>query len=531
MKRRNFIKLGSAASVASIINGLPVKAFADSPMLNMLAKQTASNGRVMVMIQLSGGNDGLNTIIPLDQYSPLSNLRSNVLIPESSVLGINGTVNTGLHPAMGGNGSVEGGIQNLYNNEWVNIIQGVSYPNPNYSHFRSTDIWLSGSDSDQYLESGWIGRYLSDRYTNYPVGYPNTDMPDPLAIQIGTGLSPLLQGPDMNMGMAIPAVSNFYNMVNGTVAPAPGTNGGHELTFVRQITQQSQAYNTVIQNAAANAQNLYTNYPDTELAAQLKIVARLIAAGLQTPVYVVNMTGFDTHADQVDPSDHTQGTHASLLKELSDAVSAFFQDCTLLNIADRVAAMSFSEFGRRIKSNASGGTDHGSAQPVMVFGPGVNPGIIGSNPVIPQNTTVADNIPMQHDFRSIYAAILADWFEVPQTTMNNILLQNYPILPVFKGSTSVQEHEAISSQNNTLGQNYPNPVRTTSTISFHSEGGITTVQLFDASGRQVQTITNQYYSKGDHNITFNRNGLPAGNYFYKLSNGIETQGRSMLIID
>lgn len=526
MKRRDFLKVtpAAAASLAFLINGLPISTFAAHPLLNLLAKQTQVNGRVIVLIQLNGGNDGLNMVIPLDQYSALSNARSNILIPPTQVLNLNGTLDTGLHPAMSG-------IRDMYNNGKVNITQGVSYPNPNLSHFRATDIWLTGSDSNQYLDTGWLGRYLDDAYPNYPVGYPNASMPDPLAIQIGTGVSTVLQGANINPGMAISGISSFYNIITGNVDPAPNTPAGHELTFIRYIAQQTQQYTGVIQNAASNAQNLSTQYPtNNSLSDQLKIVARLIAGGLQTPVYIVSLGGFDTHAAQTDSGDHTVGTHADLLQKLSEATAAFFNDLELLNVSNRVAAMTFSEFGRRIKSNASGGTDHGTSQPIMVFGDGVNPGFIGNNPTIPTNATVGDNLPMQNDYRGIYAAILADWFEVAPNVLNDVLLQSFPVLPVFKGSASIDQ-STLDANNDMLEQNYPNPFTTTTTFKFATQGGTVVIQLFDAQGRLVRTVLQQDYPRGQHEITINRDGIPAGTYFYRIISGKDQSTKKMIVMD
>ncbi len=522
MKRRDFLINTSAAGLAVTIAGTPISAYAENPVLKLLAKQTAANGRVMVIIQLAGGNDGLNTIIPLDQYTGLSATRANVLIPDVQVLPLNGYAATGMHPAMSA-------LQTMFNNGQVNIVQGVSYPNANLSHFRATDIWFTGSDSDQYLETGWVGRYLNEDFPGFPNGYPNADMPDPLALQIGSNVSNILQGPNVNMGMAIADIDSFYNLVNNTVSPAPNTPAGHELTFIRFIAQQTQQYTVAIQNAAASAANLGTYPANNGLADQLKIVARLVAGGLKTPIYVVGMGGFDTHSDQVDPIDHTIGGHANLLTRLSEAVSAFFNDLTLLGCADQVAASTMSEFGRRIISNGSGGTDHGTGQPVMTFGPGVNPIIIGNNPVIDPSTGVSGNIPMQHDFRSIYAAILADWFQVDQQVMNNVLNQNFPVLPVFAPNV-VGTETAVAGMDETLGQNYPNPFKSTTTISFGTTGGQVVLELFDVAGRKVKTICNQRFEHGKHNVTVNRDGLSAGNYFYRLTRNNEHAATKQLVV-
>lgn len=526
MQRRDFFKLGGGAGLAFLINGLPVSTYGETPLLQLLARGAATTGRVLVLIQLNGGNDGLNTIIPLDQYAALSAARSNILIPQNKVLALTGTNLTGLNPAMTG-------IRGLYDNGLVNIVQGVGYPNPSFSHFRATDIWNTASDANQYLNTGWLGRYLAETHTGFPSGYPNSAMPDPLAIQIGTGVSPVVNGPNVSMGMAISDINSFYNIVNGTVNPAPNTPAGHELTFIRYISQQTQQYTSVIQTAAGNATNLSAQYPATgnSLSDQLKIVARLIAGGLQTPVYVVSMGSFDTHATQVDANDHTIGTHAGLLGQLSTAVTAFYDDLKLLNVDDRVAAMTFSEFGRRILSNASGGTDHGTSEPIMVFGPGVNPGFIGSNPVIPASVTVNDNLAMQHDYRDVYAAVLSDWFGVSPQILSNVLLQQFNILPIFKKTTQTGiENAVVSGSDDVLGQNYPNPVTRSTTITFATTGGATSIQLFDATGRLVRTLTQQEYPRGTHQITMDRGALAPGNYFYRLTSGNLQASKKMLVV-
>jgi len=525
MKRRNFLRIGSAAGIAvALVNHLPVRVFASNPLLSLLKNQSQQNGRVIVVIQLNGGNDGLNTLIPLDQYPALSAARSNILIPQNKVLGMDGTLLTGLHPSMTG-------IRTMFNSGIVNIIQGVSYPNPNFSHFRATDIWLTASDANQYLDSGWLGRYLSADYPGFPTGYPNATNPDPPAIQIGTGVSTALQGPQVSMGMAITDISTFYNIINGTVDPSPSTPAGHELTFLRYIAQQTQQYNTAIRNAAQQATNLSSLYPsNNSLSDQLKIVARLIAGGLETPVYFVNLGGFDTHSAQVDVTDHTAGTHANLLNKLSEAVFAFFDDCRLLSIDKKVAAMTFSEFGRRIISNGSNGTDHGTAEPVFVFSPGVNPGILGNNPVIPANATASNNLPMEYDFRSVYAAVLADWFGIAPAELNTILLQDFPVLPVFNKTWGINP-VAQTSGNGMLQQNYPNPFSDTTTIVFTTPGGMTTLELSDLSGQPVRELVKQAYPAGTFHLTVAREGLPAGTYIYSIRSGSARASMKLVVVD
>lgn len=525
MNREEFLKMTGGATLATMLGGWPVSTYGSSPMLEMIASSAQATGRVLVLIQLNGGNDGLNTVIPLDQYSVLSSKRSNILIPEKSVLPLSNTNKaTGLHPAMSK-------VRSMYENGYVNIVQGVSYPNPDLSHFRATDIWFTGSSSNQYLDTGWLGRYLNEKFPGYPTGYPNATMPDPLAIQIGTGVSTVCQGPRANMAMAISDINNFYNIVNSTVDAAPDTPAGHELTFIRYVAQQTQQYTGVIRAAAQSASNRSALYPDSNtLSSQLKIVARLIAGGLQTPLYIVSMGGFDTHASQTDATDHTIGNHSTLLQRLSEAINAFLDDCKLLNVDHRVAGMTFSEFGRRIVSNGSGGTDHGTAAPVIVFGSEVNQGVTGRNPVIPANATSNDNLAMQIDYRSLYSAVLSDWFQLDSALLANVLLQNFPNLPaIFRKGTVTGVEE--SNRSEALTQNYPNPVRTNTTIDFYSDGSDVTILLLDSNGRFVDTIAKGTYPTGMNSVVFNRTGLPAGIYFYRLINGGAKATRKMLILD
>lgn len=512
MKRRNFLKAGSILPVS--LGGFGVKTFAKSPLLNMLANRAANSDRVFVIVMLSGGNDGINTLIPTDQYSNLSKARSNVLIPENKVLTLNGKTGVGLHPSMTA-------FRNMYNDGLVNAIQAVGYPSPNFSHFRSTDIWMTGSDSSENWTSGWLGRYLDGQFPGYPVNYPNVTMPDPLAIQIGSVVSLALMGSDTNMGMAITDPTSFYNLVDGKIDPVPNSNYGKELSYIRLIAQQTNAYASVIKTAASNGTNLSTKYgTGNNLAEQLKIVAKLIKGGLKTPIYIVSQGGYDTHSAQVDNTDTTKGMHANLLGDLSAALDAFQDDLKLLGLDDRVAGMTASEFGRRIQSNFSVGTDHGAASPLFVFGKGVQSGIIGSNPSIPSTTTVNDNLPMQYDFRQIYASVLKDWFGLTaaetKTAMGG---KDFNTLPIFKSNSTSLEDWADLMSRVTLYDVFPNPVADWAQIKFYTDGGTVRLDLYDALGTRIKTITHSKYTIGEHSVSVDLTGLRSGNYFYQLSQG------------
>jgi uncharacterized protein (DUF1501 family) len=188
---------------------------------------------------MNGGNDGLNRVIPIDTYSNYLAARSNVAIPQNKILPLSGNSKTGLHPSMTG-------IQTLFNEGKAGVVQAVGYPNPDFSHFRATDIWMSASDSN-HVNSGWMGRYLDNEYPGFPNGYPNSSMTDPLGIQIGSP-SPHSR-PAVSMGMSILTV-NFYNLINGVQDPAPNSQAGYELTYIRTVARQTQQYSDVIKTAA-----------------------------------------------------------------------------------------------------------------------------------------------------------------------------------------------------------------------------------------------------------------------------------------
>lgn len=444
MKRRSFLKTSSLIAAPLIINGIPVMGApkTGSSMLDALAQASYGCGKILVIVQMNGGNDGLNMVFPLDYYSQLQSARTNLLMPQNAISTLNNNITTGLHPAMPE-------MKNLYNEGKLMIVQGVSYANPSFSHFRATDIWFSASGSNTTLNSGWLGRELDTQYAGFPTAFPNADMPDPLAIQIGSTLPFSLQGPAINMGYNAPNPTALLNVINGITDAAPNNDYGRELSFLRLMKDQSNAYRVVIQNAYNVPQSQSATYPTgNSLADQLKIVAKLINGGLKTPIYIVNHpNSHDTHEGQVDVNDKSIGYQAKILGILSKAIGAFQTDLGLMGKDDKVTGMTYSEFGRRVKSNASIGTDHGTAAPVMFFGAALNtnptavvgtanpiPGMIGTSPVLP--TTIDNNtlLPMQYDFRQLYASVMQDWLCLSAKETDNVLGSAYARLPIFKSA-------------------------------------------------------------------------------------------------
>ena len=525
MKRREFLGKSMAVTLPAIISGYSVKAFNEnSPLVQALIGNGTDTDHVLVIVQLSGGNDGLNMVIPISTYSLYNAARTNIAIPENRILSLNGYANTGLHPSMTG-------LQSMYNDTKLKVIQAVGYPQPNFSHFRATDIWMTASNSNQDVYTGWTGRYLNYEYPNFPNGYPNTSAPDPLAIQIGSTATLTTQGPSVNMAMSITSATSFYQLINGTNDPVPATKAGKELSFIRNVAKQTQQYSSTITAAAARVP-VQNPYPaNNSLADQLKIVSRLIKGGLKTRVYMVSFGGFDTHSLQTTVADTTVGNHAILLGKVSDAIKAFQDDLIYLGIEDRVVGMTYSEFGRRVKSNSSVGTDHGAAAPMFVFGKPVQGGVLGDNPTIQPVATVNDNVPMQYDFRSVYSTLLEKWFCLPKETVQGLFppningqLQDLPLIKSGTCKAAVQNNSG-----STLITNYPNPFTNKTTIEFSTEGGHTLIQIIDNSGRLlINLLEKDYPAASRQTIIFDASHLPSGVYYARLQNGATQQVRPML---
>jgi uncharacterized protein (DUF1501 family) len=523
MKRREFLQATAAATAGTtLLSGFPIGAYGYSAELAALTNAATATDKVLVIVQLQGGNDGLNMIIPLDQYPALMNARSNIALPQSTVLPL--TTNTGIHPAMAT-------AQQLYLNGKLGVVQSVGYPNPNFSHFRATDIWTSGSDSGVTWTTGWGGRYLDGEFAGYPTGYPSAQNPDPLAISIGSVVSNCVQGPTVNMGMAIASTSSFYQLLSGGVATAPNTPAGHELTFIRQVVSQTQVYTATIQAAAGRARNLSALYPtagQNALADQLKIVAQLVAGGLSTRIYVCQFGGFDTHTLQVPATGSTTtGAHATLLGKVADGINAFQDDLRLLGVQDRVVGLTFSEFGRRIKSNSGQGTDHGAAAPLLVFGSKANPIVHGPNPTLPANAGVNDNVAMQFDFRSVYTSILQDWFQVTPATLTALFGQSFPYVPVIKpNALATSAATAVAD----FGV-YPNPaVGGPATLAFTSEGGVVQVVIFDGLGREVRRpVPGRTLGAGPKKVPLDLGGLAPGAYHCTVREGSRSSSQLVVV--
>ena len=503
MKRRQFLRRASVLSLPALLGAGKLSALT-AP---FFASAMNEDDRVLILLQLSGGNDGLNTLIPLDQYAGLSATRSDLLIPESQVLTLDDT--RGFHPAMGG-------MRDLFDAGKLAVIQGVGYPSQNRSHFRSTDIWNTASDADEVITTGWLGRHLDERFPGFPDGYPTAEEPSPFAIVMGTAVSETCQGGSANFSIALNDVENVGQIPDFGGVADPSTPYGRELAWLRETIGQSNAYAAGIEEAV-NAGSTLADYPeDNEVARKLRDVARLISGGLKTKIYIVELGGFDTHANQTSANDPTVGEHATLLQTLSDAVAAFQTDLDQLGISERVMGMTYSEFGRRIRSNGSQGTDHGDAAPLFLFGGCVAGGITGDNPEIDAGVDINEGVAMQYDFRNVYGSVLMDWFGVGMATVQSLLLDDFEYVPVLSNCRSTSTTDTNFPLRAVDLSVAPNPFGSSFEVTFTTGSERARVSLFDAMGRRLRVVTDQRFTAGEHRITIEAGNLPAGPYFVHL---------------
>jgi uncharacterized protein (DUF1501 family) len=395
---------------------------------------TGKDGPILVLIQLAGGNDGLNAVVPYTNDYYYQN-RPTIGIKPDQVLKLSDTL--GLNPAMTG-------FKELYDAGNLSIVSGVGYPNPNRSHFRATEIWQTASDEDKYLTDGWLGRYFDnacqgcDPTVGINIGPRSpqafsSHMPTGVSLEnpdsyrfIGSGKnddetaayrSMYTANPDENvLGGEAANSGGSVSMVSGTVTLQ---NGQSALDFLERTSMDAQVSSDKIREIASRTAT-GTSYPKSGLGNNLQLVARLIAGGLPTRVFYVSQGGYDTHTYQ-------RGGQDARLRELGDAVKAFTADLTSIGAFDRVMIMTFSEFGRRVHENGSQGTDHGAAAPMFLIGPKMKAGLLGTEPSLAPADLNDGDIQFNTDFRSVYASILESWLHTASTP---ILGKQFPTMPL-----------------------------------------------------------------------------------------------------
>jgi uncharacterized protein (DUF1501 family) len=392
MKRRSFGQLGISTCAALAIGTAQPGGWLQA-LAGELASQDQSSSvtdRILVVIQLSGGNDGLNTIVPY-RDELYAKARPKLGIPSSDVIKL--TEELGLHPSLRA-------IENQFSENRFSIIQGVGYPSPNRSHFESMDIWHSCHPKKDRSQSGWLGRWITEQ-TAHPTS-------DSTAIHIGSDTLPLAC---QERGVQVPSLASLEqmrlkakldSMQDKQARPGAESNSkdsGSLLDFLSTSTVAALEVSERLDKILAQP-DTSGEFPKTALGEKLRAVSRLILSGLKTRIYYVTLDGFDTHANQPD-------VHASLLKQWSEALAAFLSRLKQTGQQDRVLVMTFSEFGRRVSENASLGTDHGAAAPMFLAGPKLPKIIHGP---MPDLSDLEDgDLRFKIDFRSVYASVLEHW--------------------------------------------------------------------------------------------------------------------------
>lgn len=422
--RRAFLRsLGIVGGATLMAGKIPLTAYATSPLAFGLSG--AGDDNILVMIRLQGGNDGLNTIIPVYDYGRYQSLRPGIAIPEGQTIPLTGEL--GMHPALGS-------FKTMWDQGRMKLLNNVGYPDQNLSHFRSSDIWASASDAADELDTGWMGRFYDDTYPDFLLDPP----PIPPAIQIGGGGDLVFNGEDnVNYAISVPSPEQLeYIASSGALydpSSVPPCLYGDQLSFMRTITNNTFKYAAVISEAFARGENA-AEYQGP-LGRQLEVIARLIKGQLGTRLYVVTLNGFDTHAGQLNQ-------HQNLLSSLANNVAVFFQDLSQGGWDEKVMSFTFSEFGRRPAQNASQGTDHGAAAPMFVLGPGLmGNGSFGSLPQL-NDLDQNGNLKYDIDFRSVYATMLEKWLCVDPAMVDLALGQPHARLDLGFNCTSVSTSSA-----------------------------------------------------------------------------------------
>ncbi len=354
---------------------------------------------ILVLVQLAGGNDGLNTLVPFED-ADYYRLRPTLALPKDKVLRVSDTL--GLHPSCTA-------LQGLFGAGKLALVQNVGYPNPNRSHFRSTEIWETASASEEFASSGWIGRFLDNACAGMPA-----DVHDPVAVHLTSGVPQSFMGEHDHptFGLAPYGGGRRDNddtrkMLDAILAKskdeASALAGESNATFLKHTFMDTLVTEKKVQRVIGEYKP-GAAYPGNALAASLKSVAALIASGMPTRVYFVSLSGFDTHTNQI-------GQQAQLLTQLSDSLAAFQKDLEEHKLDGQVMTMTFSEFGRRPSENDSRGTDHGTAAPLFVMGSRVAGGIHGTAPSLKLERN--QDLAFSTDFRSVYASALDEWLGCP----------------------------------------------------------------------------------------------------------------------
>lgn len=529
MKRREFII--NTAAVAGGISLMP--SIMNAKRLPVDEILNSDNDNILIIIEMFGGNDGINTIIPYHQPELYMQLRPNLHIPEEfafqfgdSELFMNKALIDGVH---------NGGMLNLMATGKLAVVQGIGYDNPNLSHFRSRDIWHSGinsSDPNERLLDGWLGRYFAGKLSNFPEEIPE----HPIAISLEGTIPLLLKSEKGDMGISLQNPEEFNQLSKGLTPKMPkfptplNNNYEKEFNFAHVIAEQSEKYaQEVIAAYNAGKDKVKVSYSEG-LAQKFRVISALIAGGLQTKVYFVSLSNFDSHAQQMQ-ADYL-GAHYTLLNNVARGICEFLDDAQQQGFAERVAGMTVSEFGRRVNDNGSRGTDHGAASVQFLFA-GSDDYIEGGYYRVDGKPDLNDldendNLRYQYDFRRTYNDMLETWLDASREESKAIFGNEFLPLGIMK-KRIVGVSEYLKPQGDENALVFPNPTSGMFNIRFElKKYSFSKIEIFTSQGRKVATILEDYLTPGIHQFNYYLQNI--GEYNISLTFGSQRFIKKLIIV-
>ena len=507
--RRSFLQaLGLSGAGTMMLGGMPLSASSNSKLAAAISN--TESDRILIIIRLKGGNDGLNTIVPIYDYDTYAINRPSIRHHLNQL--------TALTPDFGIPNSMSD-LLNLWDNGGMKVVHGVGYENSSQSHFAGSDIWAS-TDPTSSTQTGWLGRHFEELYPEYLLNPPTI----PAAVQIGSIGNLIFDGDSNNYAFSVANPDQLEAIAQtGTVhdmTSFPDCIYGEQLEFMRGTINTTYQYAGTIHEAYTQGVNSQ-EYMNSQLGHQLSIVARLIKGNLGTKVYMVTIGSFDTHANQIDD-------HRDLLVDLSNSIKVFYDDLAQAGLDDKVLSMTISEFGRRIYENGSNGTDHGTAAPLLLFGPALEGnGFIGEHPNI---ANPSGNLDYTQDFREVYASIMQEWLCIDEDLVNEALLNtNYARVDLGFNCSALTTGEMNGERfkHFVLYTDNDSVIQISNPYTQH-----TVIKLYDIMGREITTLKNEMLFAGEHSIsvknTVNQK-LSVGQYIYRISIGNQNFSKSLII--
>lgn len=515
--RRSFLQaLGIAGGGTMAFANTALSVSKPSPL--SMGINNADNDRILVLIRLKGGNDGLSTIVPIYDYDTYANARPTIKIP-------NNNANRFLLNDDFGMSKAAIKLENMWGDGQMKVAHGVGYDDSSLSHFKGSDIWAT-TDPNDAEQTGWMGRYFQELYPDYLFNPPEK----PTAIQIGSNGNLIFNGQDANFAFSVANRKKLFEIAqNGELYDLnnlPDCTHGEKVGYLKGVANATFKYAGVI-NEAYDKTSDFGNYPDNKLSKQLSIVSRLIKGDLGTKVYLVTLEGFDTHND-------SKNRHSELMTQLSETISYFYDDLKDAGLDDKVLSMTISEFGRRVKENGSKGTDHGTASPSMFFGTALEGnGFIGEHPDMSDLNNTGNFNNYSIDFRQLYATVLKEWLCVDAGLVNQVLLgQEFESLDLGFNCSSLSIDDPITNS-----QAFNHIVTYSNNQSYlhitNSRSSFVDIKLYNFVGQEVATLKNEMLFEGEHIINIKeaaKTRLNTGQYVYRISTGKESYSKSVMIL-